>query len=137
MIRAVIDTNVVFEGLTRREGVSTLILRAWHAGIFQACVSLAVQYEYYDVLSRKLAPDRWVRVQPVLGTLLTKARPVIPHYRWRPSSPDPADEFVIDCAMNARAWIVTYNERDFTLAQFELGLMVLSPQAFLTELAHA
>ncbi|ETX07920.1 MAG: hypothetical protein ETSY2_08410 [Candidatus Entotheonella gemina] len=136
MIRAVIDTNVMFEGLTKRDSAGTLILRAWRAGLFQSCVSLALQYEYLDVLARKLSPPRWQRVQPVLGSLLRSAEPIISHYRWRPSSPDPGDEFVIDCAMNARAWIVTYNVRDFELARFELGLVVLSPQEFLTQLSE-
>ncbi|MCP4360558.1 MAG: PIN domain-containing protein [Chloroflexi bacterium] len=136
MIRAVIDTNVLFEGLTKRNSVSTLILRAWQSGLFQACVSLALQYKYYDVLSRKLSPQRWQRVQPALGSLLEVAISIIPHYLWRPSSPDPGDEFLIDCAMNAKAWIVTYNMRDFLLARLELGLIVLSPQAFLHELAQ-
>lgn len=136
MIRAVIDTNVLFEGLTWRNSPGTLILRAWQSGLFQACVSLALQYEYYDVLSRKLSPQRWQRVQPALGSLLKTAKPIVPHYLWRPSSPDPGDEFVIDCAMNAKAWIVTYNMRDFILAGSELGLIVQSPQEFLREIAE-
>jgi predicted nucleic acid-binding protein len=136
MIRAVIDTNVVFEGLTKRDSAGTLILRAWQAGLFQACVSLALQYEYYDVLARQLSPLRWQRIQPLLGSLLRSAQPIIPHYRWRPSSPDPGDEFVIDCAMNARAWVVTRNVRDFELARFELGLMVVLPQGFLIYLSE-
>jgi predicted nucleic acid-binding protein len=135
MIRAVVDTNVLFEGLTKRNSASTLILRAWYRGLFQACVSLALQYEYYDVLSRKLSPQRWQRVQPALGSLLETSKPIVPHYLWRPSSPDPGDEFLIDCAMNAKAWIVTYNMRDFLSARLELGLIVLTPQDLLYELA--
>jgi predicted nucleic acid-binding protein len=134
MIRAVIDTNVVFEGLTKRSSTGTLILRAWQSGLFRACVSLALQYEYYAVLSRKLSPERWQRVQPALGTLLQTARPVTIHYLWRPISPDPGDDFVIDCAMNAKAWVVTYNVRDFALARLDLGLSILAPAEFLARL---
>lgn len=136
MIRAVIDTNVVFEGLTKRNSASTLILRAWQSSLFRPCVSLALQYEYYDVLSRKLSPQRWQRVQPALGTLLKTAWPVIPHYLWRPISPDPSDDFLVDCAMNAKAWVVTYNVRDFALARLELGLIILSPREFLVQLSE-
>ena len=136
MIRAVIDTNVVFEGLTKSNSASTLILRAWQSKLFQPCVSLALQYEYYDVLSRKLSPQRWQRVQPALGSLLQIARPIIPHYLWRPISPDPGDDFVVDCAMNAKAWVVTYNVRDFALAKLELGLAILTPQEFLGQLSQ-
>jgi predicted nucleic acid-binding protein len=133
MIRAVIDTNVVFEGLTKRNSASTLILRAWQSGLFQACVSMALQYEYYDVLSRKLSSQRWQRVQPALGTLLKTAKPITTHYLWRPISPDPGDDFIIDCAMNAKAWVVTYNVRDFALASLNLGLIVLAPEEFLVQ----
>jgi predicted nucleic acid-binding protein len=135
MIRAVIDTNVVFEGLTKRNSASTLILHAWQSNLFQPCVSLALHYEYYDVLSRKLSPQRWQRIQPVLGSLLHTARPIIPYYLWRPISPDPGDDFVVDCAMNAKAWVVTYNVRDFALARLELGLAVVTPQEFLIQLS--
>ncbi len=133
-MRAVIDTNILFKGLTKRNSASAYILRLWQAQLFQPCVSLAVQYEYYDVLARKLASRRWNRIQPVLGTLLARAHPIVIHYRWQPSSPDPGDEKIIDCAMNARAWVVTYNLRDFILARFNLGLVVLSPQEFLEHL---
>jgi predicted nucleic acid-binding protein len=135
MIRAVIDTNVIFEGLTKSNSVSTLILRAWQSNLFEPCVSLALQYEYYDVLSRKLSPQRWHRIQPVLGSLLKTATPIIPYYVWRPISPDPGDDFVIDCAMNAKAWVVTYNVRDFVLARLELGLIIRSPKEFLLQLS--
>jgi hypothetical protein len=62
-IRAVIDTNVVFEGLTHRGGPAGAIVGAWMAELFQACVSQAVAYEYEDVLARKLKQvqeiERW------------------------------------------------------------------------------
>jgi predicted nucleic acid-binding protein len=92
-VRAVIDTNIVFEGLTHRGGPAGVIVNAWMAELFQSCVSQA---------------------------------------SWRPSSPDPGDEHVIDCAMNARAIVVTSNLRDFELARVELHLPVLSPVDFLT-----
>jgi predicted nucleic acid-binding protein len=50
-------------------------------------------------------------------------------------SPDPGDEHVIDCAMNARAPVVTVNTRDFRLAAQTLGLVVLTPVEFVTRLA--
>ncbi|MEM7586732.1 MAG: PIN domain-containing protein [Acidobacteriota bacterium] len=130
-IRAVIDTNVVFEGLTQRGGPAGLIVSAWMAEIFQACVSQALAYEYEDVLSRKLAPDRWARNRLVLDALLHRAELVSVYYSWRPSSPDPGDEHVIDCGMNARAMVVTSNLRDFELASLELQLPALTPVDFL------
>lgn len=43
--------------------------------------------------------------------------PVEVSYLWRPQLADPADEMVLEAAVNGRAdWIVTYNVRDFAEA---------------------
>ena len=134
--RVVIDTNVLFEGLTKQGGAAGLIIDAWHGGLLRVYVSTALAYEYADVLSRKLSAARWQRIKPVLGALLVQAKFVPIYYSWRPSSPDPGDDHVIDCAMNARAPVVTANTRDFRLAAQTLGLVVLTPVDFVTRLAH-
>ncbi len=54
-LRVVIDTNVLFEGLTRQGGACGLIIDAWRAGFISGCISNALAYEYGDVLSRKLS----------------------------------------------------------------------------------
>jgi putative PIN family toxin of toxin-antitoxin system len=127
LLRVVIDTNVVFEGLTKQGGASGLIIDAWLAGLIVVCVSNALAYEYDDVLSRKLSEEHWSKLQPVLGQLLSVAQYTNIYFSWRPTSPDPGDDFVIDCAMNAGAIVVTSNIRDFRSAEESLGLRVLTP----------
>lgn len=134
-LRVVIDTNIVFEGLTKQGGAAGLIIDCWRASLFQACVSNSLAYEYVDVLSRKLSEKRWQVLKPVLGTLLTLSEFIIIYYTWQPMSPDPGDEHVINCAMNAGAVLVTANIRDFILAQESLGLKVFTPVQLLVELA--
>jgi predicted nucleic acid-binding protein len=136
LLYAVIDTNIVFEGLTKRGGASGLIIDAWLAGLFRACVSNSLAYEYIAVLSRKLSKARWQKVKPVLGTLIAQAEFVTVHYSWRPISPDPGDDHVIDCAMNAGAPVITSNVRDFYLAAESLGLRIMTPVEFVTYLAN-
>jgi len=68
--------------------------------------------------------------------LLAQARSVPVYFSWRPMSPDPGDNHVIDCAMNAGVPVVTANVRDFRLAQQTLGLVVLTPVDFVTRLAQ-
>jgi predicted nucleic acid-binding protein len=131
----VLDTNVVFEGLTKRGGVSGTIINAWYGGLVHVCITDAMAYEYIDVLTRKLSAERAAIATSALATLLTSAELVTVYYRWRPSSPDPGDEFVIDCAMNANAALVTLNLKDFRLAQQTLGLQVLTPKQLLALLA--
>jgi predicted nucleic acid-binding protein len=136
LLRAVIDTNVVFEGLTKRGTTAGVIIEAWLADMFQSFVTTALAYEYRDVLSRKLSPARWQQLEPALGILLKKAQFVDIHYSWRPISPDPGDDHIIDCAMNSNAMIVTANLRDFRLAQEALGVEVVSPLEFVLELGE-
>jgi len=131
----VIDTNVVFEGLTTRGGAAGLVIDAWVAGMFQPFVSNALAYEYREVLEGKLSAKRWRRLRPVLGALLRSCDFVSIHFSWRPVSPDPADEHVIDCAMNAGAVVVTWNVRDFRMAERTLGLPVRTPVEFLAHLS--
>jgi predicted nucleic acid-binding protein len=62
LLRIVVDTNVVFEGLTKQGGASGLIVDAWLARLMVVCVSNALAYEYDDVLSRKLSEARWSKL---------------------------------------------------------------------------
>lgn len=62
LLRVVVDTSVVFEGLTKQGGASGLIIDAWLAGLMVVCVSNALGYEYDDVLSRKLSEQRWSKL---------------------------------------------------------------------------
>jgi hypothetical protein len=66
--------------------------------------------------------------------LLSIAEYVPIYYTWRPSSPDPGDDLVVDCGMNARAIVVTNNLRDLQNARKVLGLIVMSPVEFLSHL---
>ncbi len=137
-IRAVIDTNVVFEGLTRKGGACGLVIDAWRAGLFTVCISNALAYEYDDVLSRKFSRTRWNETKPILTELVgDRTEFVKVWFVWRPVSPDPGDDHVIDCAMNARAAVVTANTRDFREAVKTLGLKVMSPVKFLELLTNS
>ncbi len=127
ILKVVIDTNVVFEGITKQGGAAGLIIDSWLAGVVDVYVSNALAYEYADVLSRKLSKKRWQNLKPVLGRLLTIAQFVTIYYSWRPISSDPEDDHVIDCAMNASATIITKNLRDFQKAREALGLQELTP----------
>jgi predicted nucleic acid-binding protein len=135
LLRVVVDTNVVFEGLTKQGGASGLIIDSWLAGLIVVCVSNTLAYEYDDVLSRKLAPERWILLKPVLGKLLSIAEYTSIYFSWRPTSPDPGDDLAIDCAMNAGAIVVTSNIKDFRSARESLGLRVMTPVEFVNALA--
>jgi len=134
-MRVVIDTNVLFEGLTRQGGATGLIVDAWLSGLLEVYISNALAYEYIDVLSRKLSDSRWSKLQPVLGTLLKTAHFTPIYYSWRPISPDAGDDLVVDCAMNAGAIVITANLKDFRQAEESLGLQVMTPIELIIYLA--
>ncbi|MBP0029987.1 PIN domain-containing protein [Roseofilum sp. Guam] len=135
LFRVVVDTNVVFEGLTKQGSAAGFVIDAWLADLIQVHISNALAYEYEDVLSRKLSAARWQELQPVLGTLLNYSQFTKIYYSWRPTSPDAGDDLVIDCAMNANAMIATSNLRDFRSARESLGLQVITPAQLVAQLA--
>ena len=136
LMRVVIDTNVVFEGLTKQGGAAGLLIDSWLADLLEVYISDALAYEYVDVLSRKLSQSRWLELQPILGTLLSKTQFTPIYYSWRPTSPDAGDDLVIDCAMNAGAIVITLNIRDFRRARESLGLQVITPTELIIKLAE-
>jgi predicted nucleic acid-binding protein len=94
--------------------------------------SPALFLEYEDVLKRadQLTASRLLvsDIDAILNELAGLVEPVTTHYQWRPQLRDPADEMVLEAAVNAQAdAIVTYNLRDFKPAQL-FGVAVLNPQ---------
>lgn len=129
MIRAVVDTNVLFEGLTHL-GPAAEVVDAWVSRRFLPCVSTALALEYQDVLSRKLKPTRSEKSLMALQALLVRCEYVPIYYTYRPASRDPGDDFVVDCVLNSRSLLVTSNVRDFVEASQKLGFQILQPSEF-------
>lgn len=130
MIRAVIDTNVLFEGLTHR-GPAAEVIDAWVARQFQPCVSTALVFEYQDVLARKLGPARAEEALLAIQALLDRCEHVLLYFSYRPASRDPGDDLVVDCVLNGGAVLVTENLRDFEQPARKLGFQVFRPVDFI------
>jgi predicted nucleic acid-binding protein len=135
MFRAVIDTNVLFEGLTHL-GPAASVIDAWAAGAFLPCVSTALALEYQDVLARKLKPLRGEAALLALQALLSRARYTPIRFSYRPASPDEGDDLVVDCVLNSQSVLVTANTRDFERPAKRWGFAVLRPPDFLHLLAE-
>lgn len=122
-----VDTNVLIGGLSRR-GPSGAVIDAWVDRRFTSCVSTALAFEYEEVLVRKLGTRRREEAARALQALLSRSEYVPVRFTFRPASPDPGDDLVIDCVVNAGALLVTDNLRDFRTASRELSFRVLRPE---------
>jgi putative PIN family toxin of toxin-antitoxin system len=130
--KLVIDTNILVAATRNRLGPSFALLQCIRGGQLVMCCSPALFLEYEDVLKRadQLAASGLFAsdVDAILYELAGLIEPVSTHYQWRPQLRDPADEMVLEAAVNAQAdAIVTYNLRDFKPAQL-FGVAVLNPQ---------
>jgi len=136
MLRAVLDTSVIVAAFRSRRGASNALLIQVAKGTVRPIVTTALFLEYEDVLKRaeqRLATGMSEEdVDRVLAALASACEPVEVHFRWRPQLADPADEFVLEAAVNGSAdALVTHNVRDFKRAAASFGLTVMTPQQFL------
>jgi putative PIN family toxin of toxin-antitoxin system len=136
--RVVLDTNVLVAASRSRKGASFALLLAMKSGQFTALASVPLMLEYEAVLKRpeQLAASgrNAAMTDAFLDALSLFIEPVHLHYLWRPQLRDPADEMVLETALNGRAEaLVTLNIADFVPAS-HFRLPVLTPGAFLHRL---
>jgi putative PIN family toxin of toxin-antitoxin system len=140
-MRCVVDTNVVVSAMRSPRGASAAALMAARAGriVLLANVGLALEYEATcrlaeHQLAAELTPEQ---VGIFIDAVLAMVEPVETHYLWRPLLRDPADEFVLEAAVNGQAAaIVTFNRRDFGTVPATFGIDLLSPGELLRKLAR-
>jgi predicted nucleic acid-binding protein len=95
-----------------------------------ATVPLVIEYE--AVCSREVhvraAGFGPADLQLFLDALIALMEPVDVWFLWRPQLRDPADEMVLEAAVNARAdAIVGFNRRHFGEAASKFGIDFLTP----------
>ena len=127
-----LDTNVVVAAMRSPTGASAALLMAARRSelTMLANVALALEYE----ATCRLAEHRLAagldlnEVGIFIDAVLAMVEPVETHFMWRPQLRDPADEFVLEAAVNGQAAaIVTFNRRDFGAAPAQFGIELLTP----------
>jgi putative PIN family toxin of toxin-antitoxin system len=134
--RLVVDASVIVAGLRSQLGASNLILTLVAERHLVPLITTALFLEYEDVLNRpeqRLATGMAKEdVSGFLAALASAAEPVYVHFMWRPQLADPADELVLEAAVNGRASvIVTHNVRDFLPAATDFEIEVVTPSVML------
>jgi putative PIN family toxin of toxin-antitoxin system len=138
-MRVVLDTSVLVAGLRSQLGASNRVLFAVAERRCIPLVTTAVFLEYEAVhlrpehrLATGMNPED---VEGFLAAFASAAEPVDLNFLWRPQLRDPADELMLEAAVNGRAdAIVTHNIRDFQSATTRFGVRTLTPGGFLKEL---
>jgi len=139
MLWVVLDTSVLVAGLRSRRGASNVLLALVAQRKVRPLVTTSLFLEYEEVLLR--AEHRLVTgmneaaVAGFLAAFASAATGVEVHFQWRPQLRDPADEMVLEAAINGRAdALATHNVADFAGAAPRFGLRVVTPGDLLKEL---
>lgn len=127
-----LDTNVIVAAMRSPTGASAGLLRAARRSEVQllANVALALEYEATCQLAEhRLAAGLDLEdVAVFIDAVLAMVEPAETHFMWRPQLRDPADELVLEAAVNGRAAaLVTFNRRDFGAVPARFGVEVLTP----------
>lgn len=139
MNRVVLDTDVIVAAWRSPQGASAELLRLVHAGRLQMLASVALFAEYEAVLTRpaqlRAIGLRAADLQQALDELAACVVQVRSWYQWRPQLRDPADEMVLEAAVNGGATaLVSFNQRDFGDAPARFGIVLATPSQFLRSL---
>jgi putative PIN family toxin of toxin-antitoxin system len=132
VLRAVLDTNVLVAALRSDRGASRRLLLAALDRRITVLLSVPLMLEYEATLTR---PDHLKasglsagEVDSLLDAIAAVAEPVSLRFLWRPSLRDPADEMVLETAVNGVAGtIVTFNIRDIRGAALKFGIETITP----------
>ncbi len=138
-MRVVLDTSILVAGLRSQLGASNRVLLAVAERRCTPLVTTAVFLGYEAVLLRP--EHRLVTgmdpadVDGFLAAFASACEPVELNFLWRPQLRDPADELMLEAAVNGRAEaLITHNVGDFQTATLRFGVRTVTPGAFLEEL---
>ena len=135
-----LDTNVLVAGLRSPAGASAALIDRALSGSFALALSVPLALEYeavcQDPAQRVVSGLSEAKVEAIVTALCAVAEPVATRFLWRPQLNDPADEMVVDTAINGAAdALVTFNRKDFERAAARFGIALLSPQEALRRLS--
>lgn len=135
-MKIVLDTDVIIAGMRSPSGASAEIIRRARRGelTLMASVSLFMEYEAKCTLPihYQAAGLSAQEAEIFINTLASIISPVKTHYLWRPQLRDPADEMVLEAAVNGGAKaLISFNQKHFGLTPQRFGIQLLLPSEFL------
>ena len=132
-MRVVLDTNVIVSGLNF-PGNERLVLELALRGRFELCLSPFILEEVDGVLTRKFGWSE-ERSYQAIRTLRDAATIIEPRQRPPVISGHPADNRILECAVEAAAdYLVTGDRRHLLPLKERLGVRILNAPLFLSAL---
>lgn len=130
--RYLFDTNVLVAALRSDRGASRrLLLRALDGDmVVLASVPLMIEYEAVLTRNEHLSASglSCAETNEVLNAFAAVAEPIRLRFLWRPQLKDPADEMVLETAVNGGAdRLVTFNVRHLRDAASRFGIVTATP----------
>jgi putative PIN family toxin of toxin-antitoxin system len=131
-LRCVLDTNVLVAALRSDRGASRRLLLGALSGEIQAIASVPLMIEYEAVLTRPHQLEATglsiEETNTILDALAAVAVPIHLWFLWRPQLEDPADEMVLETAVNGCAdRLVTFNLHHFKSVAAAFGIRAVTP----------
>lgn len=101
--------------------------------------SVPLMLEYESVLTRpEHLKESGLSIEDInilLDALAAVIEPVTQHFLWRPRLKDPADEMILETAVNGSSdYLITFNARHFGQAAATFGIHVLPPGEIIRKL---
>lgn len=132
MLRCVLDTDIVIAAMRSPNGASAAILLAAleQQVTLLGSVPLALEYEAKCLEQRHYSEAGLSHQQAdiFVDAVIALLEPVYMDFQWRPQVHDPADEMVLETAINGQAdLLVTFNLRDYGDAPQRFGIEALRP----------
>ncbi|MEI9892437.1 MAG: PIN domain-containing protein [Chthoniobacter sp.] len=132
MLRAVMDTNVLYSALRSSLGASFDVFLALRLDRWRAVLSNHLLHEYEEILKVHAAEIglSLAEIDTLLDAICARAEEWQLAPGWIPILPDPDDEPLVQLAYDSNCRrIITYNLRDLAPAR-ALGVEVLRPREF-------
>ncbi|MBF0231017.1 MAG: putative toxin-antitoxin system toxin component, PIN family [Desulfamplus sp.] len=135
-MRTVLDTNILFAGLYSAQGASFQVLQAVKSKVVEPVLSVALLFEYEDVLKRnseKLGIT-YEDIELLLDNICDLGSFYKIHYLWRPLLPDPKDDHVLELAVASQVkHITTFNAKDFKGSE-QFDVNIITPKQLLEKI---
>jgi predicted nucleic acid-binding protein len=99
--RVILDTNVILAAMRSQTGASHRLLLTIGNPRWQSVITPALMYEYEDVARRPgnapgLSPQE---ITNILDLIYQQSHRRLVWFSWRPLSPDPGDDAILEAAI--------------------------------------